>query len=98
MLYREAVEVHIEELGFPEEIIESDTLIARFEVFPHGKSARAVNLNCKFPIHPRAPFAFTSRNHHRLQLPCVLVAIPEISGVFEILFQVKCCSLATIIH
>ena len=39
---KEAVELYIEEMGFPEEIKQSDTLIAHFEVFPHGKTARAV--------------------------------------------------------
>ncbi len=39
---KEAVEVYIEEMGFPEEIKQSDTLFAHFEVFPHGKTARAV--------------------------------------------------------
>ena len=39
---KEAVEVYIEEMGFPEEIKQSDTLIAHFEVFPHGKTAHPV--------------------------------------------------------
>jgi predicted RNase H-like HicB family nuclease len=39
---KEAVEVYIEEMGLPEEIKQSDTLIAHFEVHPHGKTARAV--------------------------------------------------------
>ncbi len=39
---KEAVEVYIEEMGLPEEIKRSDTLIAHFEVSPHGKTARPV--------------------------------------------------------
>jgi predicted RNase H-like HicB family nuclease len=39
---KEAVEIYIEEMGLPEEIKRSDTLIAHFEVNPHGKTARAV--------------------------------------------------------
>ncbi len=39
---KEAVEVYIEEMGLPEEIKRSDTLIAHFEVFPRGKTIRAV--------------------------------------------------------
>ncbi len=40
---KEAVEVYIEEMGFPaEEITPEDTVIAHFEVLPHGEAARPV--------------------------------------------------------
>ncbi|MCZ7394148.1 MAG: type II toxin-antitoxin system HicB family antitoxin [Candidatus Methanoperedens sp.] len=39
---KEAVEVYIEEMGFPEEIAPEDTVIAHFEVLSHGEAARPV--------------------------------------------------------
>ncbi len=39
---KEAVEVYIEEMGFPEEISSEDTVIAHFEVPPHGEVASPV--------------------------------------------------------
>ncbi|MFZ3060086.1 MAG: type II toxin-antitoxin system HicB family antitoxin [Candidatus Methanoperedens sp.] len=39
---KEAVEVYIEEMGFPEEIKTADTIIAHFEVSLHGKIASAL--------------------------------------------------------
>ena len=39
---KEAVELYVEEMGMPEGIEESDTIIARFEVNHHAKASRAL--------------------------------------------------------
>jgi predicted RNase H-like HicB family nuclease len=39
---KEAVEVYIEEMGFPEEIKADETVIAHFEVSIHGETARPI--------------------------------------------------------
>ena len=39
---KEAVELYIEEMGLPEGIEESDTIIVRFEVKQHAKASRVV--------------------------------------------------------
>ena len=39
---KEAVEVYIDEMGFPEEIKSEDTYISHFEVSLHGETASTV--------------------------------------------------------
>jgi predicted RNase H-like HicB family nuclease len=39
---KEAVEVYVEEMGFPDEMTPEDTVIAHFEVPHHGEVARPV--------------------------------------------------------
>ncbi|MBS3052886.1 MAG: type II toxin-antitoxin system HicB family antitoxin [Candidatus Aenigmarchaeota archaeon] len=39
---KEAVELYIEEMGIPEGVEESDTIIVRFEVKDHAKASSAI--------------------------------------------------------
>ena len=39
---KEAVEIYVEEMGFPDDMTPEDTVIAHFEVTQHGKVASPV--------------------------------------------------------
>ncbi len=39
---KEAVELYIEEMGIPEGVKESDTIIVRFDVKQHAKTSRVI--------------------------------------------------------
>lgn len=39
---KEAVELYIEEMGFPEEIVSNDTIVVNFEVKKVGKTSKII--------------------------------------------------------